>query len=79
MINSSRCIVHKIAWVLILVGALNWGLVGFFNFNLVQLVFGGAGFGASDIPVRVVYALVGISALISLTCGKCKMCKAEKR
>lgn len=79
MMNSSWCVAHKIAWVLVLIGAINWGFIGFFDLNLVQTVFGGAGFGASDTPVRVVYVLVGLSALFSLTCGMCKMCKVGKK
>ncbi len=47
-----------ITMVLTVVGALNWGLVGFFNWNLVGAILGDMS-GAS----RVVYALVGLSAL----------------
>ncbi|MBD3313253.1 DUF378 domain-containing protein [Candidatus Woesearchaeota archaeon] len=47
-----------IALVLVIVGGLNWGLVGLFQFDLVQAILG-------SIPVlqRIVYVLVGISAL----------------
>jgi len=44
--------------VLVLVGALNWGLVGFFNWNLVSALF-----GAWPVVERAVYALVGLAAL----------------
>jgi uncharacterized membrane protein YuzA (DUF378 family) len=44
--------------VLLLIGGLNWGLMGFFNFNLV-----GAIFGEATALSRVIYALVGLSAL----------------
>lgn len=48
------------SYILVLVGALNWGLVGFFNFDLVAKLFG------DMTPVtRLVYDLVGISAIIS--------------
>jgi uncharacterized membrane protein YuzA (DUF378 family) len=47
-----------IATILILIGALNWGLVGFFNFNLVQALF-----GQLTVISRVIYAVVGIAAL----------------
>jgi uncharacterized membrane protein YuzA (DUF378 family) len=50
--------VNIIALVLILIGGLNWGLVGFFDYNLVDAVFG-EGSGVA----RVVYALVGVAAL----------------
>ncbi|MGL3150581.1 DUF378 domain-containing protein [Microbacterium sp. A82] len=54
-------ILFVIARVLIIVGGLNWGLVGAFDFNLVDTIFG-AGSAAS----RVVYVLVGIAAIIAL-------------
>ena len=50
--------IHWLALVLVLVGALNWGLIGFFNFNLVSALFGD-GSGLS----RLIYALVGLSAI----------------
>jgi hypothetical protein len=50
-----------IALILVLVGALNWGLVGFFSFDLVAVIFG----DMSGIS-RVVYALVGLSAIYLL-------------
>ena len=46
-----------IAWVIVVIGALNWGLVGFFNFNLVTKILG-SGTGA-----KVVYDIVGIAGL----------------
>ena len=46
------------AALLLVIGGLNWGLVGLFEFNLVATLFGGASLVAS-----IVYALVGIAAL----------------
>ena len=51
----------KTALVLAIVGCLNWGLVGIFNFNLVEFLF-----GDGTILTRVVYVLVAISGLISI-------------
>jgi uncharacterized membrane protein YuzA (DUF378 family) len=51
-------VVNVIALVLILIGGLNWGLVGFFDYNLVDAIFG-EGSGVA----RVVYAVVGVAAL----------------
>lgn len=48
------------SYILVLVGALNWGLVGLLNFDLVAAIF-----GDMTIVSRVVYILVGISAIIS--------------
>jgi uncharacterized membrane protein YuzA (DUF378 family) len=50
-----------IAFILLIVGGLNWGLVGFFEFDLVAAIFGGG-----SMIARVVYALVGLSALLIL-------------
>ena len=44
--------------LLIIIGGINWGLVGFFNFNLVYWIFGAFS--------RVIYILVGLSALYQL-------------
>ena len=51
-------IVDKIALVLIIIGAINWGLVGIFNFNLVDAIF-----GTMSVISRIIYALVGILGL----------------
>ena len=48
----------KIALILIIIGAINWGLIGLFKFNLVEMIFGDMTFFA-----RAIYALVGISGL----------------
>jgi uncharacterized membrane protein YuzA (DUF378 family) len=52
-----------LAAVLTIVGALNWGLVGLFEFDLVAALFGGMRFGETNAGSRIVYALVGLSAL----------------
>ena len=51
-------IIDKIALVLVIIGAINWGLIGFFNFNLVETIFGNM-----TMIARIIYALVGISGL----------------
>ena len=51
-------VIDKIALVLIIIGAINWGLVGFFSFNLVDAIF-----GSMSVISRIIYALVGISGL----------------
>ncbi len=53
---------YKIALSLIIIGALNWGMIGIFDVNLVSLIF-----GTDTFMTNLVYALVGISGLIS--CG----------
>ncbi len=51
-------VIDKIALVLIIIGAINWGLIGFFNFDLVAAIF-----GDMSILSRIIYALVGVSGL----------------
>ncbi len=51
------------ALTIVIIGAINWGLVGFFNFNLVGMLTGG---GTSFIA-RIIYALVGIAGIYMLT------------
>jgi len=51
------------ALTLIIIGAINWGLVGFFQFDLIATLFGGVGSWIS----RIIYAVVGIAGLYSLT------------
>ena len=46
------------ALVLVVIGGINWGLVGFFDYNLVDSIF-----GVGSVVARVVYALVGLAAL----------------
>lgn len=50
--------INFIAWLLVIVGGLNWGLVGFFKWDLVAAIF-----GDMSAVSRLVYDLVGISAL----------------
>ena len=57
-------IIYNICLTLVLIGALNWGLVGLFKFDLVAALLAGEGhFGNISSISRIIYALVGISAL----------------
>lgn len=62
---------HMVTCLLVWVGALNWGLVGLFNFNLVSMLVG-------SIPSieKLIYVLIGASAVVELLTHKnnCKMC-----
>jgi uncharacterized membrane protein YuzA (DUF378 family) len=53
---------ERIALALVIIGAVNWGLVGFFQFDLVAALFG----GQSSTLARVVYAVVGLAGLYCL-------------
>ena len=54
-------ILHKITLTIAIIGCLNWGLVGLFDFNLVEYLF-----GDGTLLTRIVYVLVLISGLIQL-------------
>lgn len=47
------------ALILTIIGALNWGLVGFFDFNLVSFIFGDL-----SILSKIIYMLVGLSGIV---------------
>lgn len=49
-----------IALVLTIIGAITWGLIGLFDFNLVALIFG----GAEGLFTKIVYILVGIAGIL---------------
>ncbi len=51
---------QKICLVFTIIGALNWGLIGIFDFNLVEAILG------SDMLARVIYSIVGITGLINI-------------
>ena len=52
---------NKVTLLLLIVGGLNWGLVGLFDFDLVAAIF-----GEMSIVSRIVYVLVGVSALAQI-------------
>ncbi|MDO8451576.1 MAG: DUF378 domain-containing protein [bacterium] len=66
---------HVISCVLLWVGGLNWGLIGLFDFNLVNSIFG-------TLPVveKLIYIFVGVSAVYIAAMHKsdCKMCVSAK-
>lgn len=67
--------VHVVTFSLMVLGAVNWGLVGLLNLNVVSAVF-----GAGTTLERVVYVLVGVSAVyIGAThFNDCKICSKKR-
>lgn len=51
-------VIDTIALILVIIGAINWGLIGFFEFNLVSEIF-----GAMSTVSRIIYSLVGLSGI----------------
>ena len=54
-------VIDTIALVLIIIGAINWGLIGLFNFNLVDTLF-----GVDSFLSMLIYILVGIAGIINI-------------
>ena len=54
-------VLYSIALTLVIIGAINWLLIGLFNFDLVATIF-----GAMSVMSRIIYVLVGIAGLISI-------------
>ncbi|MCI9084042.1 MAG: DUF378 domain-containing protein [Bacilli bacterium] len=53
-------ILQKVCLVITIIGAVNWGLIGILDFNLVETLFGESAF------TRIIYTLVGITGLINI-------------
>lgn len=62
---------HMVTFTLAMIGALNWGLVGMFQYNLVESLLGGY-----PGMVQIVYVLVGLSAVVEVVTHpkNCKLC-----
>ena len=53
-------LLQKIALVFTIIGAINWGLIGLFNFNLVESIFG------TSMLSAIIYMIVGIAGIINI-------------
>lgn len=53
----------RLALILMIIGSLNWGLIGLLGFDLVATLFG----GPATLLSRIIYSLVGIAGLYSIT------------
>lgn len=56
-------ILQRIALIVVIIGALNWGLIGLFNFNLVAFIFD----NLSTVVTRIIYSLVGVAGIICIS------------
>jgi len=72
------CVVSKTSYVLLLIGGLNWGLVGLSalfhagNWNVVNLLL-----GSWPVVEAIVYLLVGVAAVVKIFGCRCKTCKEK--
>ena len=62
-------IVRMIAYALVITGAIVWGIVGFFDYNIVSALF-----GEGSILARIVYSLVGIAGITLLATSEFEEC-----
>ncbi len=60
-------VINWIALILVIIGALNWGMVGFFGIDVIGRIFGGTHTGLA----RTLYALVGLAGLWCLSFFRC--------
>jgi uncharacterized protein len=59
-------IVGKVALTLVIIGALNWLLVGLFQWDLVSAIFGGDAIRESSLLSRIIYTIVGLSGIYAI-------------
>lgn len=59
---KKKSAIGLIAIILLIIGGLNWGIVGIFNWNLVAAIFG----GATSVLTRLIYVLVGLAAIVKI-------------
>ena len=78
MVSGKSCVVCKLVGLLVAIGAVNWGLVGAFQFNLVEKLL-----GDMTGPARAVYVLIGLAGVLKLVslvkCCPCQgTCESKK-
>lgn len=58
--------ISKLALVIAAIGAINWGLIGLFRWNLVDAIFGGGAYETTGPVSRIVYVIVGLAGIALL-------------
>ncbi len=53
----------KLILIIMIIGGINWGLIGFFNYNLVESIFN----GSLELVARIIYAIVGLASLYGIS------------
>ncbi|MBA3815841.1 MAG: DUF378 domain-containing protein [Parachlamydiaceae bacterium] len=76
---KEKCVLCKVVCALVIIGALNWGLVGIADYNLVDHIF-----GVESVASRIIYTVVGLAGLAMLVgffkgCPKCRECEVHER
>ena len=61
-------IANMVAPILVSIGAINWGLIGLFKYNVIEEVLGDGGSATTSTPLaKIVYILIGVSGVYTLT------------
>ncbi len=63
IITERRDYMDTLSLILLIIGALNWGLIGIFQFDLVAAIFG----GMSTMVSRIIYTIVGLAGIWGIT------------
>ncbi len=61
--DRMKAVLAKVMAVLVIIGALNWGLIGFFDWNLVNAIFGGDTREQTSAIGRLLYSIVGLAGV----------------
>lgn len=70
-------LIHQVTYLLVIVGGVNWGLVGLLDFNVVHMLV-----GSFPVVEKLVYILVGVSAVYDIALmhkGYCMYCGGKKK
>ena len=70
--QGGNCVICKIVSLLVILGALNWGLIGIWNTDLVVTLLGNVTNG-----VRIAYIVIGVAGLLKIA-GCFKLCPCQK-
>lgn len=62
-VEEGGCPLDRLALILLIIGAINWGLVGLFKFDLVASLFG----GEFTVLSRIVYTIIGIAGIYAIS------------
>lgn len=57
--KSTMTAIADVIWLIAAIGAINWGLIGWFNINIVDKLF-------ADAPTRIIYMIIGICGVVAL-------------
>ncbi len=78
-VNMTFIVLNIISFILVLIGALNWGLIGIFNWNMVSAIFGGYNAGSIIVYVLVFAASLWLAFYAIYSLGRIDMAVPRRR